>query len=108
MNKSRKLYITIKPDVQPGLSLSSSGAKLNFTDLTSMLKIVWKRSGLLIFLRQHGPLSIRQLSRRFNRDYSNVHNDMKLLLDLGLVTNDKGKKFFVPWDMLTIELLARN
>ena len=72
-----------------------------------MFKIVCKRLQLLIFLRQHGPLSIRQLAKGFNRDYSDVQHDVELLLGVGLVANDKGKKFFVPWDMLVIELLAR-
>jgi predicted transcriptional regulator len=108
MNKNRKLQITIKPEVQPGLSLSSAEAKLNFTDVKSMLKMVWERFELLVFLQQHGPLNIRQLAKDFGRDYSDIHDDVKLLLGIGLVANDKAKKFFVPWDIVVIELLKET
>ena len=108
MNKNRKIYITIKPEVEPGLSSSSSEAKLNFTDMKSMLNIVWKRFNLLVFLWQHGPLNIRQLAKSSSRDYSDVQHDVELLLGVGLVANDKGKKFFVPWNMLVIELLPQR
>jgi predicted transcriptional regulator len=63
-----------------------------------------KRMELLMFLRQYGNSTIRQLAKNLNRDYKVIHGDVKLLLELGLLATNKEKKIFVPWDELAIEL----
>ncbi len=57
-----------------------------------------------MFLHQYGPSNIRQLAKNVNRDYSVIHGDVKLLLELGLLSTTKNKEIVVPWDELTIEL----
>ena len=47
-----------------------------------------------------------------DRDYSNVHQDVKLLYQLGLMQKDeKDDKFSVPWDVIVTEItlsVAKN
>lgn len=120
MSKSKKriIRITIRPysaimqevietceRIEKGLPVTPSNTELNFTDAAHMLSTLSeKRMELLMFLHGHGPMNIRQLSKALNRDYSNVHGDVKILLDLGLLAADKEKKIIVPWDVLAIEL----
>ena len=63
-----------------------------------------KRRELLKFLRHHGPSSIKQLSEKLDRQYKNVHTDIKLLNKIGLVKFNDEEKVFCPWDILTLEM----
>jgi predicted transcriptional regulator len=116
--KVRRIRITIRPyaeaveeiintseRVEQGLPVLPADSELNFTDAAHMLSTLSKkRMELLMFLHQHGPSNIRQLAKNVNRDYSVIHGDVKLLLELGLLSTTKTKEVFVPWDELTIEL----
>jgi predicted transcriptional regulator len=116
--KKKRICITIRPydeimqevintcrKIERGLPVAPSDTELNFADAATMLSTLSeKRMELLMFLHQHGSSNIRQLAKNLNRDYSNVHGDIKLLLGLGLLSINKEKKVFVPWDELAIEL----
>ena len=78
---------------------------LNFTDQNTLFKILSpKRMELLRYLRKMGPLSARKLAKDLNRDYKNIHSDIKMLSHVGLISLDKDKKNNVPWSNITIEL----
>ena len=116
--KKRRIRITMRPyadimqdvidtceKIERGVTLPPADTELNFADAATMLSTLSeKRMELLVFLHEHGPLNIRQLAKSLERDYSNVHTDVKLLLGLGLLETDQEKKVFVPWDELAIEL----
>ena len=118
MKKKKRIRITIKSSdtvfqeaietckrAQQGLPVGEAETELNFTDAATMLSTLSeKRMELLMFLHQHGPSNIKQLARNLDRDYSNIHGDVKLLLALGLLASTEDKKVFVPWDELAIEL----
>jgi predicted transcriptional regulator len=44
-----------------------------------------KRMELLRYVRRHNVTSVRALARELNRDYSNVHADVKALAGAGLL-----------------------
>ena len=91
--------------IEKGVTVEPQDTELNFTDAAHLLSTLSeKRMELLMFLHEHGPLNIRQLAKQLERDYSNVHTDVKLLLKLGLLATDKENKVYVPWDELAIEL----
>jgi len=46
-----------------------------------------KRMELLRYVRHHNVASIRALAKALNRDYSNVHADVKALASAGLLDN---------------------
>lgn len=116
--KMRRIRITMRPyaeimedviatceRIEKGVTVEPQDTELNFTDAAHLLSTLSeKRMELLMFLHEHGPLNIRQLAKQLERDYSNVHTDVKLLLKLGLLATDKENKVYVPWDELAIEL----
>lgn len=63
-----------------------------------------KRMELLRFLRQEGPMSIRKLAINLHRDYKNVYDDVKHLLELELIKKKRDELLYVPWNEITIEL----
>ena len=60
-------------------------------------RITPKRWTLLTVLQGAGALSIRELSRRVERDVKNVHGDVQALIDVGLVERT-GNTVRVPFD----------
>ena len=55
-----------------------------------------KRIELLQHLRKAGPLSIRKLASGLQRDYKNVHTDVKELLHIGLIEETEDQLLSVP------------
>jgi predicted transcriptional regulator len=91
--------------LQQGLPVVEAETELTFNDAATMLSTLSeKRLELLTFLRRLGAVSIKELSRQLNRNYSNIHEDVQLLLRLGLLDKDKTDKIYVPWDELNISL----
>ncbi len=76
-----------------------------FESMELLLKVLTaNRWQLLRMLRREGPISIRQLSLKLQRDYRAVHSDVHALMDAGLIgRGDKGE-IFVPWDRITAEM----
>lgn len=63
-----------------------------------------RRISLLQHLHAHGVSSIRNLSKVLKRDYKNVHQDIQLLKEAGLIRMDDSQKIFVPWDTINAEI----
>ncbi len=88
-----------------GQPVEEPAHRIYFTDENMLFKTLsTKRRQLLKYLRYEGPVSIKQLAERLDRDYKNVHSDIKLLAKLGLVDFDTTSKVFVPWDNITLEI----
>jgi len=78
---------------------------LNFEDLSMLLAVLTpRRMALLKALRQSGPLSIRALSQRVERDYKNVHSDCKALENVDLITRTDEGQLQAPWDVIDAHL----
>lgn len=57
-----------------------------------------KRFELLEYLHEQGKMSIRALAKVLERDSSNVHQDVKILHQLGLILRDEEENnYYVPW-----------
>lgn len=79
--------------------------RLYFDDVETLWKaLTHRRMHLLQMLRQSGPLSIRKLATTLNRDYKNVHSDVTRLVSLGLVKLGKDGRYFVPWDLIDLQI----
>lgn len=72
---------------------------VGFESLPQLLAVFTpKRLELIALLRERGPMSVAQLARALQRDYKNVHGDVKALTEwLAIERNDDGH-VFVPWD----------
>jgi len=80
-------------------------AVLTLPDLPALLKhLTPARWQLLERLHAAGPLSVYELARRLERDYKNVHTDVKRLAELGLVERRADTRVAVGWDAVRGEL----
>lgn len=74
---------------------------LNFEDLAMLTSVLTPKClALLKSLRQHGPLSIRALSKQLERDYKNVHTDISVLEEVDLIQRSEEGLLFSPWDVI--------
>ena len=82
---------------------------LYFEDTASLLKVLSnQRLHLLSTLLRTGHTSILALSKVLQRNYKNVHSDVKILRTAGLIQLDDQNKIFTPWQKIhtEIDLLA--
>ena len=76
-----------------------------FLDVATMLRTLTKRRmELLHDLHRRGPMTVRALAIHLKRDYKNVHADVKLLRQVGLIELDETGKAGVPWDRIAAEI----
>ena len=80
--------------------------KISFSDERLLFKTLTpRRCDLLRYLHEHGKISIRALAKGVDRDYSNVHQNVKTLLKIGLILKDKkSDKYYMPWDVIVTEI----
>ncbi len=70
-------------------------------EVTSMFTT--KRWELLEVLKLEGQQSIYALAKLLGRNYSNVHTDVKKLLEIGIIQKTADEKIYVPWDEIDVE-----
>ncbi len=90
-----------KPVSEADYHLDFASAAQIFSELTPA------RLVLLETLKETGAQSIYALAKRLKRNYSNVHRDVKKLIDFDLVTKDAEGRVVVPWDEVIIRLSSR-
>ena len=74
---------------------------LNFENFSTLASVLTpRRFELMKALRQKGGLSIRALSKLLRRDYKNVHTDVSVLVDVGLIQRSEKGLLTVPWDVI--------
>lgn len=78
---------------------------LAFTDLETLFKVLsTSRLRLLRELHQAGHISVRELSRRLDRDYKSVHTSVAALKRAGLIKHDAEGRIFTPYDRISAEV----
>jgi len=80
------------------------GAELIFPSVEQLAKTLLAPNRWQIIKAMEGgeSLSIRELSRRVNRDFRAVYNDVQSLL-IGGVLNKEANKIILPYDRIHIE-----
>lgn len=80
------------------------GAELIFLSVEQLAKTLFAPNRWKIIKAMEGgePLFIRELSRRVNRDFRAVYNDVQSLLTGG-VLDKKANKIVLPYDRINIE-----
>jgi predicted transcriptional regulator len=77
---------------------------LTLEDLPALLKTLSPaRCQVVKSLREAGPVTIYELSKRLARDYKNVHTDVAQLVSLGVIERGEDGLVSVPWDLLRAE-----
>ncbi len=86
-------------------TLTETEVHLNYEDLPMLLAILTpRRLEILKVLRQHGPLSVRALALKVDRNYKNVHVDMRELETAGLLERTEEGTLRAPWDVIDAHL----
>jgi predicted transcriptional regulator len=84
----------------------SQGEFISFDSLDTLLKMLTgKRWELVRTLQGRGPMAIRALARELERDVKNVHADVQVLMELGLIEKD-GRRIRVPFDKIRAEFVV--
>ena len=85
-------------DIEPHIEIGFS--------LTEQLLSVFtpERWRLVGTLRESGPLTIAELSRRLGRYYRNVHADCKRLEEWYVVERDELGRVSVPWEEVRVDI----
>ena len=83
--------------------------RLAFGSLRDLFSaITEKRLELIRFVAQHEELNTRQLAQQLGRDYKNVYNDVRDLVDLGLLAKDQAGYLTAPFDEIVIHATVRD
>ena len=62
-----------------------------------------KRMEIVRVITGAGPLTIREVARRVDRDFKRVHSDVTLLLDAGILERTKSGGVEFPYDRVHVE-----
>ena len=89
---------------EKGESFSTPVEVLSFENTSLLMKTLSpKRLELLQVLHVLGATSIRRLAKELQRDYSNVHHDVKAFTEIGVILESEGK-YYVPWETIVTEI----
>ena len=87
---------------EPDFLLQFESAKTMFSELTAA------RMDLLDLLKRTGTCSVYALAKAARRNYSNIHTDVKRLLELGLIVRDDNGMVFVPFSEVDIHFALQK
>ncbi len=106
LEEAAKEFIDIWHQVEAGNTPQSPIEKISFKDQRLLFKTLTpKRFEILKYVHEQDGISIRSLAKALGRDYSNVHQDVKILAALGLMLKDeKSDNYYVPWDLIVAEI----
>jgi len=84
------------------------GAVISFPTVELLWKVITpKRWEVLRAMAGAGPLSIRELSRRVNRDIKSVHGDAQALLKAGVLDRADDGRIVFPYDEIHVDFVLR-
>jgi predicted transcriptional regulator len=85
---------------------SEQSVRISFATPELLWKVLTaKRWELLKVLCGAGPVSIREASRRVERDVKAVHGDITALLNAGVLDRVKGGGIVFPYEAVKVEFL---
>lgn len=84
------------------------GAFISFASAELLWKVITpKRWEVLRALTGAGPIAIRELARRVDRDVKTVHGDVQALLKAGVLDRDKDGRIVFPYDEVHVDFVLR-
>ena len=104
--EAAKEFINVWHQIEKRQASQTPTEKISFNDQRLLFKTLTpKRFDILKHAHAHDGITIRLLTKELGRDYSNVHQDVKILHQLGLmIKNEKDNKYYVPWDVIVTEI----
>lgn len=117
MTNNRTLTITLLPDWRTALRQAGKkalatryqGETLNFeTPGVFFGRLTERRWALVTALLGQGTLAVRELARRVGRDVKRVHEDVRVLAELGLVERDEAGGVLCPYADVHIDMHVQH
>jgi predicted transcriptional regulator len=86
----------------------AQGARISFASVELLWKVITpKRWEMLRAMTGAGPLSIRAIARRVERDVKSVHGDVQALLKAGVLERAKTGRIVFPYDAVHVDFVVR-
>ena len=83
-------------------------ARISFATPELLWKVLTaKRWELLKAMTGQGPLTIREVARRVDRDVKAVHGDVHALIDAGLLDKTDRNQVIFPFEAIRVEFTLR-
>lgn len=83
-------------------------ARISFATPELLWKVLTaKRWEVLKAMAGQGPLTIREVARRVERDVKAVHGDVHALIDAGLLERTEANRVTFPFDAIRVEFTLR-
>ena len=84
------------------------GTYINFESVQQLWKtLTLKRWEILKILTGAGPVTIREVARRVDRDVKAVHSDVKALLNTGILDKTEDGKIVFPYDAVHVDFVLK-
>lgn len=85
------------------------GDHISFESPALLFKVLsGKRWEILSIMTGSGPVSIRELARRLNRDVKAVHSDVHALLNAGILQKTDNGQIVFPFDSLHVDFMLKE
>jgi predicted transcriptional regulator len=85
------------------------GDVISFETPALLFKVLsGKRWEVLSVMIGAGPMTIRELARRLDRDVKAVHGDVHALLNAGILQKTEAGKVFFPFDALHVDFMLKE
>jgi predicted transcriptional regulator len=82
------------------------GAHISFASEEILWKTITpKRWALLKLMAGQGPMAIREIARRADRDVRAVHSDVHVLMNAGLVERSDDGRVQFPYDAIHVDFV---
>ena len=84
------------------------GAFIGFPSLELLWKVLTpKRWEIVRVMAGAGPLAIREVGRRVDRDVKSVHGDVQALLKAGVLDRSDDGRIVFPYDEIHVDFVVR-
>ncbi len=104
IEEAAKEFVKVWHQIENGNAELKTTEKISFKNPRLLFKTLTpKRFEILKYIHSCDGTSIRSLAIALQRDYSNVHQDVSILVSLGLILKN-ANGLYVPWDVIVTEI----
>ncbi len=104
VDRSAKRFVETWRKIERGETIERQEC-VTFDNLETLLRTLTpSRWTLLRRLRREGPMTVRALAKALERDYKNVHTDVRVLERVDLLSRDREGRVLVPWNTVVAEV----
>ena len=87
---------------------AAQGAHISFASVELLWQtLTKKRWEILKMMTGQGPLTIREIARRLERDVKAVHGDVHALLEAGIIERTDEKLVVFPYDAIHVDFMLK-